>query len=154
MSYLSDAEKAALTADFNAAITTWDRTLVVFQEAQKTVIISDPNFNPLEQWSQNNTNITNTPVYSTISGRILWDKSQEWKYLTPYRGQGSQEAQIKAKDQTSRACRIKVDQSGYNLLVTAKEVEVDGVMLFPESQPRPHGLFSPTYWTFYYVRAM
>ena len=154
MSLLTDAEKAALTADFNSAITTWDRTLVVYQEAQKTVIISDANFNPLEQWNQNNTNITNTPVYSTISGRILWDKSQEWKYLTPYRGQGSQEAQIKAKDQTSRACRIKVDLSGYNLLVSAKKVEVDGVLLDPESQPRPHGLFSPDHWTFYFVRSM
>lgn len=154
MSLLTDAEKAALVSDFGMAVDTWNRPLVVYQESQKTVIISDPSWNPIEAWGQNSSEVLNTPVYSTVSGRILWDKAQEWKYLKPYAGQGSDQAQIKVKDQTSRACRLKVDQSGYNLLVTAKKVEIDGVLMDPESQPRPHGLFSPNFWTFYFVRSM
>jgi hypothetical protein len=153
MSLLTDAEKTSLIADFGLAVNTWERTLVIYQEAQKTVVVSDPNWNPIEAWNQNNSDITNTPVYSTVSGRIMWDKQQEWKYMKPYAGQGG-EAQIKVKDQTSRACRLKVDSSGYNLLLTAKKVEIDGVLMDPESQPRPHGLFTPNYWTFYFVRSM
>lgn len=151
MSLLSDAEKASLSADFNQAVQTFVRPLIVYQEAQRTVIITNPNFNPIEAWNQNNTEIQNTPVYSTISGRILWDKQQEWKYIRP---PGGDSAQIKAKDATNRAVRIKVDASGYNLLKDAKKVEVDGVLLDPDSQPRPHGLFDTNYYTFYYVRSM
>lgn len=151
MSYLSDADKSSISADFQAAVSTWFRPLVIYQEAQKTVVVSDPNWNPIEAWNQNNTNVVNTPVFSTVSGRILWDKQQEWKYMKPYEGQ---QAQLKVKDATSRSCRIKVDQSGYSLLVTAKKVEVDGVLLDPESQPRPHGVFAPDFWTFYFVRSM
>lgn len=151
MSLLTDAEKSSLTTDFQSAVSTFFRPLIIYQEAQTTVVVSDPNWNPIEAWNQNNTNIVNTPVYSTVSGRILWDKQQEWKFMKPYQGE---QAQLKVKDQTSRACRIKVDQSGYNLLLTAKKVEVDGVMLDQESQPRPHGLFAPDFWTFYFVRSM
>lgn len=151
MSYLSDADKSSISADFQAAVSTWFRPLVIYQEAQKTVVVSDPNWNPIEAWNQNNTSVVNTPVFSTVSGRILWDKQQEWKYMKPYEGQ---QAQLKVKDATSRSCRIKVDQSGYNLLATAKKVEVDGVLLDPESQPRPHGVFAPDFWTFYFVRSM
>lgn len=154
MSYLTDAEKASLTSDFAAAVDTWMRPLMIWQEPQKTVVISDPNYNPIEAYNQNSTKITNTPVVYSVSGRILWDKQQEWKYVTPYPGHGTNEGQIKAKDQTSRACRLKVDQSGYNLLLTAKKVEIDGVMMDPESQPRPHGLFFPTFYTLYFVRSM
>lgn len=154
MSYLTDAEKAALTTDFNAAVDSWARPLQVYQEAQQTVIVSDVNFTPLNAYNQNSTNITNTPVVSTISGRILWDKNQEWDYVKPYPGRGNDEAQIKVKDQVTRACRLKVDASGYALLVNEKLVTIDGFQMVPQSQPRPHGLFSPNYWTFYFVRNM
>lgn len=154
MSLLTDAEKAYIAADFQSAVSTFFRPLVIYQEAEKTVIVSDPKWNPIDAWNQNDTSVQNTPVLSTVSGRIFWDKQQEWKYLKPYAGQGTDQAQIKVKDQVTRSCRVKVDQSGYNLLVTAKKVEVDGVMLDPESQPRPHGLFAPDFWTFYFVRSM
>ncbi len=154
MSYLTDAEKASLTADFAAAVDTWMRPLTIWQEPQKMVVISDVNYNPIEAYNQNNTEITNIPVFYSVSGRILWDKQQEWKYALPYTSRGKDEGQLKAKDQTTRACRLKVDQSGYNLLLTAKKVEIDGVLMDPESQPRPHGLFYPTFYTLYFVRSM
>ena len=148
-SLISDSEKALLLTDFQQVVDTFLRPLIVYQEAQRTVIISDPNYNPLDDWNQNNTDIQNTPVYTTISGRILWDKQQEWKYVRP-----GDSPQLKTKDATNRAVRLKVDSSGYNLLKTAKKVEIDGVLLDQESQPRPHGLFDTNYYTFYFVRSM
>jgi hypothetical protein len=148
-SLISDSEKALLLTDFQQVVDTFLRPLVVYQEAQRTVIVSNPDYNPFSDWNQNNTDIQNTPVYTTISGRILWDKQQEWKYVRP-----PDSPQIKTKDATNRSVRLKVDPSGYNLLKDAKKVEIDGVLLDIESQARPHGLFDTNYYTFYFVRSM
>lgn len=148
-SLLTAAEKAALVADLNQVVETFLQPLTVYQEGSRTVVNSNPNFNPIEDWQQNNTTVTSTPVFSTISGRILWDRQQEWKFSrTPI------EAQFKAKDATRQAVRLKVDASGNALLKTAKEVQIDGVLLYPDSQPRPHGLFGTDYYTHYFSRAM
>ncbi len=155
MSVLSDAEKASLVADFQTfGIDQWLRPLQIWQEAQQTVVVSNINFTPFNAYNQNSTQIVNAPVMSTVSGQILWDKPQEWDFVRPYTSRGTDEAQIKVKDQTTRACRLKIDPSGYNLLLNAKLVQIDGVQLVPQSQPRPHGLFWPTHYTFYYVRQM
>lgn len=148
MSFLTDAEKAAIFADFHAAMDTYCRPLTVYQEAQRTVVSSNPNWNPIEAFNQNDLTVTNTPVYATVSGRIMWDRSQDWNFV-----KGLSDSQLKVKSATDRACRIKVDYSGYSLLKTAKKVEVDGVMLTPESEPRPHGPFGTGYWTFYFIRS-
>ncbi len=153
-SILSDAQKAALIGDFKNVIDTFVRPLVVYQEATRTVIISDPNFNPIEATNPNNTEVKNTPVYSTISGRILYDKSQEWSYVRPYPGRGVGEGQIKVKDDVVRSMRLKVDLTGYNLIKDSKKVQVDGHLFDNESVARPHGLFGAETYTFYFVRSM
>ncbi len=143
-----------LVADFQGVVDTFLRPLIVYQEATHTVVISDPNYNPLTSYNQNNTNITNTPNFSTISGRILYDKQQEWAFVKPYAGQGGSNGQIKAKDQTTQSVRLKVDYSGYALLNTSKKTEIDGNLFDLESVARPHGLFATDYYTFYFVRSL
>ncbi len=148
---LTDAEKASLQADFrSAAIDTHIRALTVWQEAAHTVVTQDPNYNPYTAYNQNVSNVVNTPISSVISGRIMWDRGQEMPYL---KLGGVHPSELKVKDQTNRACRLKVDASGYALLVTAKKVEIDGFLMDRESEPRPHGLFTPDSWTFYFVRS-
>ncbi len=154
MQFISETDKALMTADFDGAVASWLRPLTIWQEPQKVVVVSDVNYNPIEAYNQNNTEITNVPVFSSVSGRILWNDQQDWKYVKPYQGRGANEGQLKVKDQTTQSCRLKVDPSGYNLLLGAKKVQIDGVLMDPESQPRPHGLFWPTYYTFYFVRSM
>lgn len=150
MSLLTDAEKASLSAVLQSGVQTWFRPLTVYQEAQRTVVVSDPNFNPIEAWNQNATNIENTPVYTTISGAILWSKNQDWRYITPG---GVHPSQLKIKDATNQACRLKVDASGYALLSTAKQVTIDGVQMDLDTQPRPHGLFGVDRYTFHFIRS-
>lgn len=152
-SLLSEAEKLAYAAAFQQNVDTWMRTLTVYQEPQKTIIVSNPDYNPYESYNQNSTDILNTPLPTTISGRILYDKSQEWKYVNPAAGGSANEGQIKLKNQATRSVRIKTDISGFNLLQTAKKVEIDGQLFDLESMARPHGLFTPTYFTFYFTRS-
>ncbi len=151
-SLLSDSEKAELVADFQGVVDTFVRPLTVYQEATHTVIISDPNYNPLEAYNQNNTDITNTPNYTVISGRVMYDKNQEWAFTKPYAG--GDNGQLKVKDATKQSVRIKVDPSGYALLNTSKKVELDGNLFDLESIARPHGLFAPNFYTFYFVRSL
>lgn len=148
MSLLTDAEKAALSADFAAATATWLRPLRVWQEAQKTVIVSDPNWNPYTANNQNSVDIINTPVCTIISGAILWDKTQDYPFLKPEIA-----AQIKVKNQVERACRVKVDASGHALLASCKQVEIDGEPMIRDTKPRPHGLFSTDRYTYYFIRS-
>lgn len=151
-SLLSDSEKAVLVADFQGVVDTFVRPLIVYQEATHTVIISDPNYNPLEAYNQNNLDITNTPNYTTISGRVMYDKNQEWNFIKPYAG--GDNGQLKVKDATKQSVRIKVDPSGYALLNTAKKVELDGNLFDLDSIARPHGLFAADYYTFFFVRSL
>ena len=153
MSLLTDSEKATLFAQFDSAMATFLRPLIVYQEPEKTVIISDPNYNPLEgAYNQNDTEVLNTPIYTTINGRILYDKDQEWSYVKPY--PGNDNGQLKVKDQTVRSVRAKTDYSGHSLLSTAKKIELDGYLFDIQSQPRPHGPFGTGYWTYYFVRSL
>lgn len=153
-SLLTDAEKQAMAADFKNAVDTFVRPFTIYQEANRTVVITDPTYNPLEAYNQNNTEIQNIPVFNTISGRIMYDKNQEWSFMRPYVSRGTDEGQLKVKDQTVRSVRLKVDYSGYMLLNTAKKTDIDGYLFDVQSIARPHGLFSPDYYTFYFVRSL
>ena len=149
MSLLTDQEKAQLQLELQSGVATFFRALTVYQEANRTVIVTDPNYNPYTSTNnQNSLDVQFTPVATIISGAVLWDKVQEWPFLTPGVG-----AEIKIKDQTKQAVRIKTDASGWALLSTSKQVEVDGTLLSRTTNPRPHGLFTPDRYTFYFTRS-
>lgn len=142
-----------MVAGFQNAIDTSVRSFTIWQEATRTLINTSATFNPL-LYTANNTGILNTPNFNTISGRVLYDKQQEYAFARPYVGRGPNEGQVKIKDQTTRSVRIKVDATGYALMNTCKEVDIDGFAFVLESVPRPHGLFVPNQYTFYFVRKL
>jgi hypothetical protein len=153
-SILSNAEKMDISNGLDGVAATFVRPLYIYQEAQQTVVITDPLYNPIDGYNQNNLNVTNLANFTLISGRVLYDKQQEFAFARPYVGRGPNEGQLKLKDQTTRSVRIKVDATGYALLNTAKKIELDGLQFDRESMPRPHGLFVPNYYTLYFVRSM
>lgn len=152
-SLLTDAEKASLVADFQGVVDTFVRPITVYQEPQKTVIVTNPNYNPYQSFNQNATGVLNTPIANIVSARVLYDKAQDWAFVKPFAGAGN-EAQLKIKDQTTRSVRIKVDASGASLINSSKQVEIDGDRFTLESVARPHGLFAANFYTFYFVRSM
>lgn len=151
---LTANQKASLVSDFQSVIDTFLRPFKVYQEATKTVIVTDPNYNPYESFNQNNTDVVNTPNFTIVQGRILYDNDQEWSFKRPYSGRGGGEGQLKIKDETKRAVRIKVDAAGNELLKTSKKIEIDGYLFDVQSMPRPHGLFSTEIFTYYLVRSL
>ena len=142
-----------MVSDFKNAIDTFVRPFTVYLEATRTIVQTDPNWNPFS-YNQNSTGVQYTPNPITVSGRILYDKNQEWNYARPYVGRGPNEGQLKQKDQTARSVRIKVDASGASVLNSTKKLNLDGFNFDLESIQRPHGLFSTETYTFYFVRSL
>jgi hypothetical protein len=151
-SILSDAEWAAIAADLKSVADTFARPLKVYKEATHTVIVSDPNYNPFAPSNPGSADIQVTPNETVINGRITYDKLQDQAFVTPHGQSAAQGAQIKVKDQTSRAVRVKVDEAGYLVLKDAKRVDIDGELFFPASNPRKHGVPGAWYYTFYFTR--
>ncbi len=152
---LSASQRAAFASGRRDVFDTFARPILIYQEPQITYISTAPaeHWNPIDGYNQNATGVSIAPVYTTISGCILYDKIEETPFLTPFNSRGVNEAAIKVRDgNDNRSMRLKVDGSGYNLLKTAKKAEVDGFMFDVSSKPRPHGLFEPQYWTFYFER--
>jgi len=148
---------ADMVSGFQNAIDTFAiQPITIWQAPQQTYIATDPNWNPFSQPQQNVTgDVQVTQIMNLISGRVLYDKQQEWGFVRPYVGRGPNEGQLKIKDQTTRSVRIKVDATGYALLSKApKEVDIDGFAFFLESVARPHGLFLPNQYTFYFTRKL
>lgn len=144
-----------MVAGIQGVIDTFVRPLYIYQEATKTIIVTNPNYNPIDDgYGQNQTSIINTPNFTLISGRVLYDKQQEWSFVRPFAGRGPDEGQLKLKDQITRSVRLKVDYSGFVLLQTAKKIQLDGLYFDLESVARPHGLFGVETYTFYFVRSM
>lgn len=120
---------------------TFAREITVYQEAEKVLISTDPNFNPI--FRRSSSNIQVTPKKSTIIARILYGKDQE---VDSVNGIGV-DFQTKVSLPIGWV-RLKVGKDGYEILKDCKRIEFDGRTFAPLSSNRPHGLFEIDYYTF------
>jgi hypothetical protein len=150
MSLLSDAEKAALSAEIVKVAETFERDIVIYKEAQKIIVSTDPNWNPFQQNDLNliPQNPENQAQRYDMRARIWYERQQPSPYFEPYVGGNLDESQLKLKNLEGRV-RIKVGPSGWAIMGGAKSVEFDGSIFDVESTSRPHGLFDSQYYTFW-----
>lgn len=148
-SLISSADKITLQSALTDVFDTFKRSVVLYHEPEKVVISTDPNYSRFGNNSQMTENIENVPVRHVIDARIYYLKDQENQVAQPYLGGFLDESQLKISEPKGRI-RIKVEESGYQLLKDAKLVELDGFIFTPDSPPRVHGLLGVNRWTFYY----
>ena len=144
-SILTAAEKASLQSAFNDIHDTFARTIYIFKEAKKVTISTSPDFNPI--YNQNtslNQTVTHQVKSGAFSARIMYDTDRQ----EPYVSSPEIDSQLKLKIPDGTV-RIKLDKSGYEYIKEAKRIEFDGRRFAIESDVRPHGLFEPTYYTFF-----
>jgi len=146
-SLLSTTDKAALVSAYENLVDTFKRPIVVYHEAEKTVVISDPNYNRLRKFSQNTRNPDNTPVSRTINARIYYASKQG----SPFNTFG-QSPQNKAKIDDGMV-RIKIHADDFEFMSKAKKIELDGNLFDVDSVERPHGLFDTEYYTYWLKRS-
>jgi len=144
-SFLSDGEKKALSEQFNDLHDTFAREIVVYKEAKKIVVSTDPGYNYIyNETSAAETSIKNVPQKISMMARILYDDNRD----TEYYGEFSASTKIKRVASASRV-RIKLKKDDYLVFKDAKRIEFDGRMFLIDSDPRAHGLFDVYFYTLY-----
>lgn len=143
-SFLSDDEKIHLAAQFKHLHDTFARDIVVYKEAQKVVINTDPNYNYIYNNSGPTTSIENVPQKKVFKARVFYDYNREMEYFGETNAQTKVE-RISANDRV----RIKLEKADYNYIKGAKRIEFDERMFFIDSDARAHGLFDVDFYTLF-----
>lgn len=141
-SLISDSDKSELEKVINSMHDTFAREIYAYKEAKK-VIVSSNKFHGLYSNVQGEQKVENVPQYQTFKARIYYSDKQGEENVG-----GDVGMQIKV-ERPKGEVRIKIDQAGYDYMKDAKRIEFDGRMFVVNSDVRPHGLFTPTYYTLY-----
>lgn len=145
-SFISPANEDALNNIFNKMQATFGRPITIYQTAQETVLVTNPNNNYLFNQAPDNS-LTSTVIQSGVYlARIQWGKKQ---LTAQFGGAPNMQNQIQLAE---GECRIKLDPTGAAFIADAERVQFDDNILYVKSDPRPHGLFDPNFRTFYLTR--
>jgi hypothetical protein len=143
-SFLDNIDKDGLESVFDDLHDTFARDIKFIKDSQKIILSTNPNYNYLYKNAKGQMNtVKNKIIQTTMKARILYVGRQEGDLFD-----GEAGAQIKV-DKNAGEVRIKVNKDGYDFLKEAKRCELDGRKFTISSDERPHGLFSPRYYTFY-----
>ncbi len=128
--------------------TTFARTITVYRNATKRVIVTTDTWNSL--YGRTNTgsdsNIEYTIDSQTFSARIYYDDMD-----TAYLNDGGRTEQAGSQNKVLVAdgtVRIVVQEAAYNYLVEARRVEFNGKKFIIESDGEPRGLTENQFYTF------
>ena len=141
-SLISDSDKSDLEKVINSMHDTFARDIYAYKEAKK-VVVSTSRFHGLYSNVQGEKKTENVPQYEKFKARIHYPSRQDEENVG-----GDVDMQIKI-ERPKGEVRIKIDQAGYDYMKDAKRVEFDGRMFIINSDVRPHGLFTPKYYTLY-----
>lgn len=144
-SFLTDSQKSAMQSVFQDLHDTFARPIYYFKEAKKVVLSTTPTFNSIyQQQSAPQKTVTKVVQSGSFNARIQYDTDKSEGSLND----DKIDSQLKIR-MPDGYVRIKVDEQGYSHLKNTKRLEFDGRRFSVESDVRPHGLFTPNYYTFY-----
>lgn len=144
-SYLTPDEENSLNNEFNNLHATFGRPVAIFKTAQETVIQTSAS-NSMFQGSPENDVVQNVIQSGVFLARILYGKKQD---RNPYGGFPTQQPTVEVEE---GEVRMKLDPTGAAFLAGAERVTVDGNILRVVTSPRPHGLFNPNFYTFFFKK--
>lgn len=136
-SYISDSVKKIFAEQFANLHDTFARDIVVYKEAKKVIINTDPNYNYIYNNTGGSTSIQNVPQKFIFKARILYNTNRDAQYFGSAKTPGSGEV------------RIKLKKEDYNQIKDVKRIELDDRMFIVDSDPRAHGLFEVDFYTLY-----
>ena len=149
MSILNAQDKADLQSAFDEAIVeTWERDIVVYKDAEKTIINTSPGDNPLFPESPHNASVETAVNKETIKARVKWGRRHTLEEMSEGGALGTTKAILQEGQ-----VQIKVRKEHDSLFEGIKLAVVDGIEVIPDTPKRPHGLFDHVYSTFLFSRA-
>ncbi len=144
MSLIDDANKEDMRKVMKSIHDTFARDIKFIKDAKRVILSTDPNYNYLYKSVRGSVSTIKREITEKVfKARILYVGRQEEGLFD-----SEANAQIKVEKNVG-SVRLKVDAVGYSYLKETKRVELDGRLFTISSDERPHGLFSPQYYTFY-----
>lgn len=144
-SLISDAEKAIYSQVLVDLADTFETDITIYKMPTETVIATDENYNQFFQNSQ--AFVSYTPVSQTFKARLLYNKKQDLQRES----QGAQSQQIDITEELGEL-RIKVRPEAVEWLRHNQNIIVNGENFELASAPRPHGLFTTQFYTYFLKR--
>ncbi len=148
MDLFTQAEKTEYSNYFNDIHDTFARPIFMFKKRDELVITDNPNHSYVWDAAPMNTETVSTLVSGIFNARILYSTKQEKGFLLSK----SNQDQIGTADTFEGDVRIKLDPTGAAFIGDSQRVKFDGFLFDISSNPRPHGLFTPKWETFYLKR--
>lgn len=132
---------------------TFERNILLFQTATKTIISTNPNNNIFFDSGPSNP-INDSAQEVIVSGlfpaRILYDAKQPTDQIESVRSKElGQQPNVQISD---GYVRIKVNSGVAQYLTNTKRVTFDGSEFEIRTDARPHGLFTAQYFNFFLKR--
>lgn len=149
-SFLTDSQQDALGNVFFNLHATYARPIIIWKTARKTVILSNPANSYIFDNAPFNDDIQVVPVSGLFQARILYGKQQPLEqFSTPQSKEATDQINIRNE---KGIVRIQVDATGASYLFDAKQVTFDNEIFDIDATQRPHGIFSPKFYTFYLTK--
>ena len=115
--FLSSSQRASIVANLLDLHDTFGREIIVYKEAQKVIIATNPNYNYLyNTGGATNESVENIPVRKVFKARIRYDTDRSLEHF------GEVNSQIKVdRTDASSLVRIKLKSKTMTILKRQKE---------------------------------
>ncbi len=146
-SYISQADKTALSQVFYNIHDTFARPIAMYKNAQQVVISTNPDNNAFFPGAPFNDTIQNVVQSGVFQARIKYMTREDLQFFeTSAAGKGSDQNTLKIE---AGMVRIKLDPTGSAYLADATRVRFDNDNFEIVTSKRPHGLFTPQFDTYF-----
>lgn len=138
---ISNSERATYNSAIDDIHDTFSRDIIIWRQSAEVINSTDQNYDAF-----NNVGVQNT-IYTSQSkifkARIKYIDRQDKEFALIV---GNSKIDI---TQEFQLVRIKIDSIANAYFDDCEKVTIDGIDFLPITTSRPHGLFTPTYYTIY-----
>ncbi len=143
-SFISAAEKAEMSAQFQNLHETFGRNVVIYKDPKRVDIISSDDYISIyrDYRQGDNLQFELEPVSGIFLMRIQWQNAK--KEYDDYK--------ILETPIPDQMCRLKMKPDAFDFLKEHKSFYVDGIACEKVGFDKPHGLFNVDFYTIYAKR--
>jgi len=134
---IPSADKAKFESVFDDIHDTFARDITIYKTTKKTFIATNNTYNALYSRIKDEKGLNKEVTGTVVKARI--------SYFNPQDNEDAMSYQLGVRA-PSGTVRIKVDPTGFNLIMQAKDLEIDGDLFDVMSDPSRVGLFSVKYY--------
>ena len=138
-SLISNSDKDAFDDIFDSIHDTFSREITIFKKEKKVFISTQSTYNALYSRMKDEKSIEKTVEAIKVKARIAY--AGNFEFL-----RANTENEIMGLDIPADHVRIKIGETGYNLIKQATDIEIDGELFNISSDAAKSGMFKVKYY--------